>query len=204
MKTALQIVGVRTIFSIDKPIVVFDVVGHDSIVRNPRQAITDLQNSGRALDIDVKEFSRGIENVSQGTREKFIKALMYCNGKTLTGDIKTVKAGDEYVVTGNHPALVDPTHEAFGKVKEGGSLKATKDGVWVEGFLTIPLTQNDELMDNVASKIANAFASAFGMSLAVPTAQVRETPLDEDTKALPTPEATEAFAPATATASAKK
>lgn len=56
MRKSGVISNVRTIFNIAKPIVVFELHGQEAIVRNPKQALIDLQNSGRALDINAKEF----------------------------------------------------------------------------------------------------------------------------------------------------
>ena len=49
MRKSLVIQAVRPIFNIERPVVVFEVLGHEAIVRNPKQALIDLQNSGRAL-----------------------------------------------------------------------------------------------------------------------------------------------------------
>ena len=75
MRKSLVIQAVRPIFNIERPVVVFEVLGHEAIVRNPKQALIDLQNSGRALDVNINEFAGGIETVSPATRALFVQAL---------------------------------------------------------------------------------------------------------------------------------
>lgn len=164
MKKSLQITGVRTIFSIAKPIVVFEVGNHQAIVRNPKQALTDLQNSGRGLRVSANALANGVEGLNPVDREAFIEALLSCQGAVLTGDIQAYKAGDEYTVSAGHPALTNSEHPMFGKVKEGSKLKAETDGVWIEGFLSIPVTPQERLMQNSARELAVVMAQMFGFA----------------------------------------
>lgn len=195
MRKSFQITNVRVILNIDKPIVIFEVAGGDAIVRNPKQALTDLQNSGRALDIDAKEFVSGIENVSLETKAKFQTAVLDTIGAVLSGEITTYKAGDEYTITGSHPALKDVNHPLFGQVKEGDKQKAEKDGVWIEGFLSIPLTEQEKMRRDVSGNISKALMAlyGFGNAVAIPTAVVPETPFEEPKPSLPTQTQAEAF-----------
>lgn len=174
MKNSFVITAVRPIFNIDKPIVVFEGQGGEAIVRNPKQALTDLQNSGRALDINAKEFARGLENVNSNTRANFISALFDCDNASLSGDMTHTKAGDTYVLRAGHPALTDPSHAYFGKVKEGDSLKAEKDGTWVEGFLTIPLTEQDKMRRDVSGYVGKAMLAMYGIGGGVPVPVAQE------------------------------
>lgn len=162
------ITAVRLLFTIDKPIVVLEVAGNPDIVRNPKQAFVDLQNSGRCLKLHAKALDRGIENLSATDREIFMDALYELQGATVTGNIINRKAGDKYIVTGNHPALTDPNHPQYGKVKDGGELIAEKDGVYVEGFLNIPLTQGERMNKSVAKELAGMFANLYGFTSAAP------------------------------------
>ena len=196
MKKSFQIANVRPIFNIDKPIVVFELVGGDAIVRNPKQAITDLQNSGRALDINPKAFVGGIEGLDANTKAKFISALFDCNGAVVTGDVTNTKAGDKYVIRAGHPALTDATHASYGKVKEGDSLVAEKDGVWVDGFLSIPLTEQEKMRRDVSGNISSALMAMYGFGGATPVAQSAPNSLEasyEVENDLPTQTAHEAF-----------
>ena len=140
---SLKIAGVRTIFNIGSPIVVFDVQGHPSIVRNPRQALVDLQNGARALDIPLDALSNGVENMNPYYKGELQKALLRCKGATIEGNFTVVKAGDKYYPADNHPVFTDAKHPQYGNIKQGESLIAEKDGVWVDGFCTIAETEQD-------------------------------------------------------------
>lgn len=202
---ALKITNVRPVFNGKNattgkpvnPIVIFDVQGHPSIVRNPRQALIDLQNSGRALSLNVDDFSNGIERVNPFVRGIFQKALLRCKGAIIEGDFTVTKAGDKYYPQDNHPVFTDKNHPQFGTIKTGEPLIAEKDGVWVNGFCTIPET-NDELdREANAEAYANARVSMLGMSMAVPTAVEETLPSAEDVATQAT--ASEAFAETPAT-----
>lgn len=158
MKKSLQIVSVRPILSIDKPIIVLEVLGHEAIVRNPRQMLTDLQNSGRALDINPKAFHNGYENADGLSKSLFISACHEVQGAVLTADVKAFKAGDVYTLTEGHPLVVS------GQAKIGETQKAEKDGVWVEGFMSIPLTADERLENKIANKYAEAMLRLRGLT----------------------------------------
>ena len=195
MKKSFQIVSVRPILNIDRPIVVFEVAGNEPIVRNPKQALTDLQNSGRALEIDATAFSGGYNAVPQMIKAQFIQALFDCAGATITGDITNIKAGDEYTVTAGHPALTDTNHPHYNKVKEGGKLKAEKDGVWVEGFLSIPLTPAELLRRDMSTKMAQTMMQLMGLAGSAPVAAapIANDAFDTDPVGIPAGTAAEAF-----------
>jgi len=180
MKTAL-IHAVRVIVTskVKKPIIVLEVTG-GNIVRSPKQLFTDLQNSGRLLSLPNTALDRGIEALSPDVRETFLDECYSLAGKQVTGDWRFYKAGEDYVVTGNHPALKDPNHEMFNKIKDGETLKAKDDGCWVEGFLSIPKTDVEKTMDKMAKQgaqmLANMFAgfagaAAFGQLQALPASE---------------------------------
>lgn len=181
MKT-LTITNVRTIFSIAKPIVIFDVAGHDSIVRNPKQALIDLQNSGRALDLKPTALNSGVENTPQATVKLFVEALHETIGANLTGDITAYKAGDEYLVTENSQAVNDSKHPLYGKVKVGDKAKADNDGVRVEGFLSIPQTFQERQIKANANSMTTAMLAMFGFAGATGnTAPIaNDQPFDKD------------------------
>lgn len=171
MKKSFQIANVRPILNIDKPIVVFELTDGNAIVRNPKQALTDLQNSGRALGINPRAFANGVEGADAKAKEDFISALFDCNNAVGTGDITNTKAGDKYVVRAGHPALTDASHAQYGKVKEGESLVAEKDGVWVEGFLSIPLTEQEKMRRDVSGTFASALMAMYGFNGGAQVAQ---------------------------------
>lgn len=167
MKT-LKITAVRTIFATDKPVVVFQTTGGD-VVRAPKLALIDLQNSARALKLPTDCLNRGINAMHPAQREEFILALHGCVGAVLTGDITDYKAGDTYAVRAGHPALTDPKHKDFGKVKkEGDTLVAEKDGRYVDGFLSIPLTQEELFRKETSTAMATSMLAMFGFN--APTA----------------------------------
>lgn len=162
MNNSFQITGVRAILNIERPIIVLEVAGGNNIVRNPKQMLTDLQNSFRASKIDPKAFANGYANADQFAKQAFIAELSKLNKATIQGDIRQVKAGDEYEVSEGHPALTDAKHPAFG-VKLGEKLKAEKDGVWVEGFLSIPFTEQEQLRTELTDKTATLLAQMMGI-----------------------------------------
>ena len=202
MKKSLKIVGVRTIFNIDRPIVVFDVANHPAIVRNPKQALVDMQNSGRCLGISSDALSRGIEGMNAHAKGLFTKALLRTRGANIEGDFTVVKAGDKYVPNDNHPIFTDKSYPGFGTLKSGETLTADKDGVWVDGFCTIPETDAELNREADADAYANVRVAMLGLSMDVPTA-VAETLPDAEAQALPNPTAQEAFGAKEETAKVK-
>lgn len=144
MQTTRQITNVKVITNIPKPVVVFELQGHPAVVRNLAQALTDLQNSGRAL------------NVTNTNSAEFKRACLDTIGTTLSGDLKVFKAGDKYTVTEGHPDIKE------GKAKVGDTKIAEKDGVWVEGFLQIPLSLMERQMEANASAYAQFMGNMFG------------------------------------------
>lgn len=170
----LTITNVRPILGIDKPVVVFEVLGHEAIVRNPKQAFTDLRNGGRLLDVPENAFVNGYERADQYSKTKFLEALHATRGAQLIGDVRAFKAGDTYVLTEGHPDVV------ANLAKVGDTKKAEKDGVWVEGFLSIPLTGQESLNRMVASNIADAMLRMYGFgatpqAVSAPQAEVMPT-----------------------------
>ena len=164
-----QIIAVRTIFTTDRPVVVFELAGAPAILRAPKLALIDLQNSGRALKLPSNCLDGGLAYMHPAQKEVFIQALLGTVGATLSGEIDTLKAGDTYVVTKGHPALTDPTHKGFG-VKEGGTLVTEKGGQWVNGFLSIPFTPAELMRKEIADASAVSIMAMFGFG-AIPMAQ---------------------------------
>ena len=196
MRKSLVISNVKTIFNIAKPIVVLEVVGHEAIVRNPKQALIDLQNSGRALDINPNEFANGIEGVSQATRAKFVQALFDTVGATLTGDITPVKKGDTYVANEFSSCITDKAHPLYNKVKIGDVVTITEDSSpRVEGFLSIALTEQEKMRRDLSNAMADKMLVMFGFGQQVPQAtapQAIGNPLEEE-EVVPTATADEAL-----------
>lgn len=197
MRKSGVISNVRTIFNIAKPIVVFELHGQEAIVRNPKQALIDLQNSGRALDINANEFANGLESVSQGTRAKFITALFDTIGAVVSGDITPIKKGDTYVATEFSACIVDKNHALFGKVKVGETVTITEDSSpRVEGFLTIALTEQEKMRRDLTSAMADKMMNMFGFGANVPQASapvVHANPFDDAQADVPSATANEAF-----------
>lgn len=164
MKT-LQITAVKVIFgeNVKQPIVVFETAQGIDIARTPKQALLDLQNSGRALNLSPNMFNRGLSSVSLQDLGAFKKEIFSCQGATITGDINPFKAGDKFTYTAGHPALEDKLHPLYGKVKLGEQGTAEKDGVWVNLFLNIPQTMMERQIEANASATATLFASMFGL-----------------------------------------
>lgn len=202
MKKSLLITGVRLILNIEKPIVVFEVANHEPIVRNPKQALTDLQNSGRGLEIDTRLFANGIENVNPYAKAQFQKALLRTRGAIIEGDFSVVKAGEKYFPNDTHPVFTDKNHPQFGTIQKGEGLIADKGGVYVEGFCTIAETDTEldrEANANAYAQARVAMSSAFA-SIPLPTMETLDTP----ESVVPTATASEAFAETTPPATATK
>lgn len=157
MSTTKVITGVRVIMGIERPVIVFKLDGFPDVVRNPKQALTDLQNSGR------------ITTVKSTNDPRFAEEIHACVGATLTGDLKAYKAGDEYTVTAGHPEI------ASGKANLGDKRLAEKEGVWVEGFLSIPLSDKEKMMNKMARESAFVMLDMFGFA-STPTLDVAATP----------------------------
>lgn len=197
MRKSGVISNVRTIFNIAKPIVVFELHGQEAIVRNPKQALIDLQNSGRALDINAKEFEGGLEYVSQGTRAKFITALFNTIGATLSGDITPIKKGDTYVATEFSACITDKNHALYGKVKVGDTVTILEDSSpRVEGFLSIPRTQAELMRTEASAIMAEQMMNMFGFTANVPQASAPVAygnPFEDTEAVVPTATEAEAF-----------
>lgn len=169
MRKSLKITNVRNIFTIEKPIVVFEVENHEALVRNPKQALIDLQNSGRALSISPNALDNGIEGVSQKVKAEFIEALLDTVGAEVTGEISRTKAGDKYTPNETHPIFTDKKHPKFNTIKLGDSLVAEKDSVWVEGFLSIFLTEKEKFRREASKEYAKAMMAMMGIDAPVVT-----------------------------------
>lgn len=175
MKNA-TIIAVRPILGIEKPIIVLETTS-ETLVRNPKQMFTDLQNSGRFLNAKANVFARGIENVSDALRAQFIDECHKLVGAQVSGDWKAFKAGDFYTIESGHPALTDVNHPLYNKVKEGDKQKAEADGVWITGFLSIPKTAQERMQETIADRTAGLLAGMFGFTSNTAVAQVASNPL---------------------------
>jgi hypothetical protein len=184
MKT-LNVTQVKVIFNekVEKPIVVFVTAEGIDIARTPKQALLDLQNSGRGLDLSPNTFDRGLANVSNQQIGAFKKALFGCIGAQVSGEIKPFKAGDTYEYTEGHPALTDKSHPDYGKAKLGGYGTAENDGVWVDQFLSIPQSMLERQVEANANVLADRFAVMFGLApqqTQQTTIDVYEEPAEEE------------------------
>jgi hypothetical protein len=164
MKTAI-ITNVKTIFTTDKPVVVFELANGEAILRAPKLALIDLQNSGRALTLPSNCLDNGLAYLHPAQKALFISSLLECRGATTTGDISTTKPGDTYVD------------------REGNTKTIEKGGLRVEGFLSIPLTDREVMLNKTADASALVLMAMFGFG-AMPTAQssvpVIEAPVTSD------------------------
>jgi hypothetical protein len=155
---------------VEKPIIVLET-NRGTIIRSPKQFFTDLQNSGRLLNVPETAFDRGYENAFPQHQEALKRECFRLAGKTVQGDWTFYKAGDNYTPDENHPCFTNPNHEMFNKVKLGEPLKATNDGCWVTGFLSIPKTDMEYAMEDTVQVAGNALAQMFAGFGVMPTQQ---------------------------------
>lgn len=126
-------------------LVVIRISGKPAIIRTFDQFTTDLKES----------FLVSNEVTSMNDPE-VMEVLADLQGGTVRGDVSFHKAGDEYTIDENHPAMTNPNHRHYGKVQVGTKLKAEKDGARVtEGFLTL----KREVTAQAIHKSANSYAS---------------------------------------------
>ena len=163
MQTTAFITVVKTVFNHTKPVVVFELSNGTTLFRYPKQALIDLQNSGRALNLSPNALDRGLSALSPFERNDFQTALIECANAQLTGDIISYKAGDEYEITAQHPSITDKSHTDYGKNKVGDKKKADQDGNRVEGFLFIPLTEAEKLRRDMSVNMAKAMMQMYGL-----------------------------------------
>lgn len=163
MKTAI-ITNVKTIFTTDKPVVVFELANGEAILRAPKLALIDLQNSGRALVLPSNCLDNGLNYLHPAQKATFITALLECKNATLTGEVSMTKPGDTYVD------------------RDGTTKTIEKGGLRVEGFLNIPLTDRETTMNKVADASALVLMSMFGFG-AMPTAQSSVPKIEEKDEA---------------------
>ncbi len=166
MQTTAFITVVKTVFNHTKPVVVFELSNGTTLFRYPKQALIDLQNSGRALNLSPNCLDRGLSALNPYERNDFQTALIECANAQLTGDIITYKAGDEYEITAQHPSITDKSHADYGKTKIGDKKTADKDGNRIEGFLFIPLTEAEKLRRDMSSHMAKAMMQMYGLGSA--------------------------------------
>lgn len=77
-------------------------------------------------------------------------------GGSVNGNISFHKAGDEYTIDENHPAITNQNHRLYGKVVVGQKMQAEKDGARVtDGFLTL----KREVSAQAINKSATAYAA---------------------------------------------
>ena len=137
MQTTAFITVVKTVFNHTKPVVVFELSNGTTLFRYPKQALIDLQNSGRALNLSPNALDRGLSALTPFEKSDFQTALIECANAQVTGDIVTYQKGDEYEITAQHPSITDKSHVDFGKNKVGDKKIAENDGNRIEGFLFI-------------------------------------------------------------------
>lgn len=170
MKKSLQITQVKCIINIAKPVIVLEVAGHPALLRTPHQFVTDMQGSGRLLDLDPTDFKdfEYTDAVSKADMQECAYALV---GAEVTGDINEYKAGDTYIVTATSDAITNKSNPNFGRVVVGDPLQAEKDGVRIEGFLFVPKTAEERLDDKIAESYAKKlYLRKFG-NVKAPVAQ---------------------------------
>jgi hypothetical protein len=144
-----KITNVKTIFRTDKPVIVFELANGEAILRSPKLALIDLQNSFRALKLPNNCLDNGIAYAHPAQLETFMLSLNACVGADLTGDIINVKEGDAYVD------------------QQGTTKFITKAGLRVSsGFLSIPFTQAEIMRRELAEAGATTMMSMFGFGTA--------------------------------------
>ena len=178
MKT-FKIALARTLTSNGKDYVLYTTTCGRTIFRTLKQAINDLQGSGRALTVNVDSVDLGFARMNPLDKAIFIKAILTTRGADLIGDIRDNKAGDTYVDS-----------------ISGETKVVAKDGVFVEGFLSIPFTEVELMREALATTGASQMLAMFGIS--APTLNVvpeHTTPaIDTPANGVPNVTPAEAFA----------
>jgi len=147
MKTTRVITDVKLIDrNVKRAIVVLSLDGHADVVRTTDQMLIDFQNSLLIRDVRSTEDPR------------FVKALRSLKGAKLTGDLQPRKAGESYTIDATHPDVV------AGKAKAGEKRIAEKDGVWVEGFLSIEESLQTQMVNAEAEAWAEKRAQILNLS----------------------------------------
>lgn len=203
MQKSLLITGVRVIpanAKVARPLVIFSVnepngAKHEDIVLAPTQAIIGLQNSARVgTDIDPLSLTA-------------VRAFKACEGAVLKADITYHKAGEFYVIDSTHPAITGKTpHALAGQVKIGDKIAYEQDGLRIEGFIDVPFTKQEQMLEMTSNRLAESYMSMFGMTaFAVPSAVATsvEDDVPETTKEPITASEEEAFGTPTKTGKAK-
>lgn len=129
-------------------IVVFSVQGGRDIVRSPKEALMDMHNSTRCETVPAKAFDYGFATAPIALQMAFKRQLDRTIGATLVGDFKDVNPGDKYLVPAGHKDI------KAGLAKEGDTREVKEAGVYVDGFLKIPFTNNElDRMDYINAKL---------------------------------------------------
>jgi hypothetical protein len=107
------------------------------IVRRVKQMLTDLADSFLISSADLPITSSQVR-----------KAMKDLIGGAVSGDIRFYKKGEQYTLNENSKAVI------AGTAKAGDVATHESDGAWIEGFLTLELSDRADRNQRIADSYA--------------------------------------------------
>ena len=171
----------------------------EQIARTCKQALLDLHKSARGANIPSGLYDNGVEKAHPLLHNQFRNAIIGLVGKVGTADVEFYEAGAEYIASEVSSAVKN------GEAKVGDVLFTEKKGSRVEGFMSFPLTAEEQIIEQMVANNANAILDRiFGVVkpvVALPEPTNRKgldiVENDEELKAIRDKENAEAFGPFT-------
>lgn len=139
------------------------------IARTCKQALLDLHKSARASNIPSGLYDNGVASANPLLHNQFRNAIIGLVGKVGVADVEFYLAGAEYEATEVSSAV------KAGTAKVGDILHTEKAGSRVEGFMSFPLTAEEQIIEQMVANNASAILDRiFGVvapkaELPVPT-----------------------------------
>lgn len=141
----------------------------EQIARTCKQALLDLHKSARASNIPSGLYDNGVDSANPLIHNQFREAIIGLVGKTGFADVEFYEAGAEYVATEVSSAVLR------GEAKVGEILFTEKKGSRIEGFVTFPLTELEQMRrEALASNPVLAMQALFGVITPVATPVVEQ------------------------------
>lgn len=150
----------------------------EQIARTCKQALLDLHKSARGANIPSGLYDNGVEKANPLLHNQFRNAIIGLVGKVGTADVDFYEAGAEYIASEVSSAVKS------GDAKVGDVLFTEKKGSRVEGFMSFPLTAEEQIIEQMVANNANAILDRiFGVVkpvVALPVATTVSTPVIEN------------------------
>lgn len=128
------------------------------IARTCKQALLDLHKSARGANIPSGLYDNGVDSANPLLHNQFRNAIIGLVGKVGVADVEFYLAGAQYEATEVASAVKN------GTAKVGDILYTEKAGSRVEGFMSFPLTAEEQIIEQmVANNASTILDRIFGV-----------------------------------------